>query len=604
MTIFPMIVDTQPAYAGCTSDRGSLLLMPLGAGTLLSYVCDGLGSAGEQRLRILTGFEPIPEYEQAVRDVHADVDAVVRAVDFASTLETLEPSDWLLIVDPRCLPLERNTVAELARANGSPSSARHLVALENGSQGTTECVQVDAGGRVYRIQRYYDGITWLNTCGVACSLVSAASINGAGVRGFSSLPNLRRELATRGMPSRDVTLTGEALDLTDERGFMSLSERVVHEVTSRRPPAGYRLTAPGVVVAGNCRIHPSARIYGPIVVQENVTIEQDAVIIGPTVLGAGSVIGRGAVVAQSVVARRAALPPGHAARQRVVCGGETSAEVERSAAASRRSGRAVRRVVGAPAVNASVERRGRLYPQVKCVLEALVAIAGLLALSPLLLIVAALIKLESRGPVLFSHTREGKDGRQFRCWKYRTMVQGAHAQQRSLYSESAVDGPQFKLSDDRRITPLGHYLRVSNIDELPQLINVALGQMSLIGPRPSPFRENQICVPWRQARLSVRPGITGLWQICRHERWAGDFHQWIHYDMLYVRHCSAWLDLKILGATLLTAGGRWSMPITWLIPHRALVEDVPAETTPAVRSILWHPAIANSETEVRVPRSA
>ena len=195
------------------------------------------------------------------------------------------------------------------------------------------------------------------------------------------------------------------------------------------------------------------------------------------------------------------------------------------------------------------------------------ALCGLLVLSPVLLAVALLIKMTSAGPVLFGHEREGRGGKAFRCWKFRTMSHRAHAQQRQLYAQNQVDGPQFKLSQDPRITRIGHVLRRTNIDELPQLLNVALGDMSLIGPRPSPFRENQICVPWRRARLSVRPGITGLWQVCRHERAAGDFHQWIYFDVLYARHRSFSLDMRILLATFLTLGGRWSVPLSWMIPH-------------------------------------
>jgi lipopolysaccharide/colanic/teichoic acid biosynthesis glycosyltransferase len=90
--------------------------------------------------------------------------------------------------------------------------------------------------------------------------------------------------------------------------------------------------------------------------------------------------------------------------------------------------------------------------------------------------------------------------------------------------------------------------------------------MSLIGPRPSPFRENQICVSWRRARLSVLPGISGLWQICRTQREGGDFHQWIYYDLLYVRNWSLWLDIKVLVATVITLGGRWSVPVERLMP--------------------------------------
>jgi lipopolysaccharide/colanic/teichoic acid biosynthesis glycosyltransferase len=139
-----------------------------------------------------------------------------------------------------------------------------------------------------------------------------------------------------------------------------------------------------------------------------------------------------------------------------------------------------------------------------------------------------------------------------------------------------MDGPQFKLHRDPRVTRVGRLLRTTNLDELPQLFNVVLGQMSLVGPRPSPFRENQVCVPWRQGRLSVRPGITGLWQVCRRDRASGDFHQWIYFDLLYVQHMSLWLDLKILVATVITLGGRWSIPLSWVMAERGRGEAAAA----------------------------
>ena len=153
------------------------------------------------------------------------------------------------------------------------------------------------------------------------------------------------------------------------------------------------------------------------------------------------------------------------------------------------------------------------------------------------------------------------------------MVADAHRRQRELYDENELDGPQFKISSDPRVTRLGRFLRKTNLDEMPQLFNVFIGHMSLVGPRPSPFRENQVCVPWRRARLSVRPGITGLWQICRDGCDGGDFHQWIYYDLAYVRHRSLKLDVKVLLATVLTLGGRWNVPINWFIPDGRLSGD-------------------------------
>jgi lipopolysaccharide/colanic/teichoic acid biosynthesis glycosyltransferase len=210
--------------------------------------------------------------------------------------------------------------------------------------------------------------------------------------------------------------------------------------------------------------------------------------------------------------------------------------------------------------------RSTAFRAAKRGIDLAVSLVALTALSPLLILVCALVKLTSRGPILFVDEREGLNGRVFRCFKFRTMRRNAHDLQRQLYKTNEVDGPQFKMKRDPRITPIGHLLRRSNIDELPQLLNVLAGQMSLVGPRPSPFRENQICVPWRNARLSVKPGITGLWQLCRHDREISDFHQWIYYDTLYVQHQSISLDLRILLGTLLTFGGRFSMPLGWVMP--------------------------------------
>jgi lipopolysaccharide/colanic/teichoic acid biosynthesis glycosyltransferase len=171
-------------------------------------------------------------------------------------------------------------------------------------------------------------------------------------------------------------------------------------------------------------------------------------------------------------------------------------------------------------------------------------------------VIAVLIWLQRDGAIFYGDEREGLGGRVFNCWKFRTMSSNADAAQVQLRAAAQVDGPHFKMTRDPRVTRVGRLLRASNLDELPQLFNVLVGEMSVVGPRPSPFRENQICVPWRNARISVRPGITGLWQVCRHDRDAGDFHQWIEYDLLYVRHLSALVDLKILTATILTLGGK------------------------------------------------
>jgi lipopolysaccharide/colanic/teichoic acid biosynthesis glycosyltransferase len=219
------------------------------------------------------------------------------------------------------------------------------------------------------------------------------------------------------------------------------------------------------------------------------------------------------------------------------------------------------------------------YPVIKEWVDRTLAFAALVCLSPLLLLIAILIKLDSRGPVFYADLRETIGGRQFHCWKFRTMRPGAAGEQWSLAQKNQMDGPQFKINGDPRITRLGRWLRKVSLDELPQLFNVLSGEMSLVGPRPSPFRGNQICVPWRQARLSVRAGITGLWQVARDERRKGDFHQWIYYDLLYVQHLSWKVDAKILIATVLTCGGAGRVSSTWIVPtHGDLNADELAST--------------------------
>ncbi|HVS71067.1 MAG TPA: sugar transferase [Phycisphaerae bacterium] len=192
-----------------------------------------------------------------------------------------------------------------------------------------------------------------------------------------------------------------------------------------------------------------------------------------------------------------------------------------------------------------------VYHFAKRVFDFCFAIFALLVTLPICVVVAVIIKAYDRGPIFFSHQREGLHGRPFGCMKFRTMVRNAHELQAHMRRQNNVDGPQFKIAYDPRITPIGHFLRKTNIDELPQFLNVLAGHMSVVGPRPSPFNENQLCPPWREARLSVKPGITGLWQVSRsRQRGAADFQEWIMYDTQYVERRCMTLDIKILLLTI------------------------------------------------------
>lgn len=177
--------------------------------------------------------------------------------------------------------------------------------------------------------------------------------------------------------------------------------------------------------------------------------------------------------------------------------------------------------------------------------------AGLIMLSPVFLIAAISIKLNSKGPVFFRQMREGKNGRQFGILKFRTMVCDAEAKQAELLNLSEQDGPAFKLTNDPRVTTVGRYLRKSCVDELPQLWNVLIGEMSLVGPRPLPVHESFGCKAWQRVRLTVLPGLTCTWQA--HGGRNVKFDEWMRMDLDYIENRGFWYDLKLIFETAFIA---------------------------------------------------
>jgi exopolysaccharide biosynthesis polyprenyl glycosylphosphotransferase len=190
--------------------------------------------------------------------------------------------------------------------------------------------------------------------------------------------------------------------------------------------------------------------------------------------------------------------------------------------------------------------------RVKRLMDVLLAGLGVVTLSPLLLVLAALVKLTSRGPVLFGHRRLGEGGRSIRVFKFRSMVVDAEACLQDLLAADpslcAEYETTYKLRDDPRITPVGHWLRRTSLDELPQLFNVLRGELSLVGPRPIVADEIVKYGPAGAAILRVRPGVTGLWQVSG--RSDLDYAERVRLDMDYIMHWSLWLDLRILAATI------------------------------------------------------
>ena len=176
------------------------------------------------------------------------------------------------------------------------------------------------------------------------------------------------------------------------------------------------------------------------------------------------------------------------------------------------------------------------------------SLAALVVLAPLWAVTAAAIRLSSRGAVLYRQVRCGLHGRRFVLLKFRTMVEGAEQMRDQVEHLNIMDGPTFKARTDPRVTRIGRWLRRSSLDELPQLVNVLKGDMSLVGPRPPIPEEVERYQPWQRRRLAMKPGITCLWQVSGRSEL--DFDTWMELDLAYIDNWSLWLDVKILLLTV------------------------------------------------------
>ena len=195
----------------------------------------------------------------------------------------------------------------------------------------------------------------------------------------------------------------------------------------------------------------------------------------------------------------------------------------------------------------------RVYEICKRIIDIIGSLIGLILLSPILIIVGILIKFESKGPIVFTQKRVGKNGKEFDMYKLRSMVVNAEEIKEKLKEQNEMSGPMFKMKDDPRITKVGKFIRKTSIDELPQLINVLKGDMSLVGPRPSLPNEVKEFETWMLKRLNVKPGLTCYWQVMGRNNI--DFEDWMKLDVKYVNERSFCLDIKLIFKTVFVLFG-------------------------------------------------
>ena len=189
-------------------------------------------------------------------------------------------------------------------------------------------------------------------------------------------------------------------------------------------------------------------------------------------------------------------------------------------------------------------QKSLMYRFLKRVGDVVLSLAALFLLSPLFLLIAVMIKLEDGESVFYVQERNGIHGKVFRMYKFRSMCVNAEAIHKELLSQNELDGPAFKMRNDPRVTRIGRFIRKTSIDELPQLINILKGDMSIVGPRPLPTYETAQCNEYQNQRLFVKPGLTCYWQCCGRNDIS--FDEWMEMDMRYIREAGIWTDCKLI----------------------------------------------------------
>jgi lipopolysaccharide/colanic/teichoic acid biosynthesis glycosyltransferase len=378
---------------------------------------------------------------------------------------------------------------------------------------------------------------WPHCLFIKTDILNKALADGALPLAF---PQFVRNCYSNFLSVQGLEVGGSLWDLNTEKDLIDLMKTKLKPVVKpmRRLPK-----------EENIKIDDSVKLFGEIIFGKNISIGRNVIVIGPTIIGNDVKIEEGSVTKASIIGPGVTIPSGCLTRNRVILNSQDY---------SKRPGQnSVMENVKYGALNGSGKSTNnfRIWQQfsyarlLKRIMDIITAVIVLILFAPIILIIALVIKLSSPGPIFFKDKRQGLHGKTFNCLKFRTMIVGADKIQDKIRALNQVDGPQFRIENDPRVSTVGRFLRDTYIDEIPQFVNVLLGQMSVVGPRPSPESENTLCPSWHDARLSVRPGITGLWQVCRTRQPMKDFQEWIYYDTRYVKNLSLKMDLWIFWQT-------------------------------------------------------
>ncbi|MGD2095518.1 MAG: sugar transferase [Phycisphaerales bacterium] len=410
-----------------------------------------------------------------------------------------------------------------------------------------EKIRFTAQGRLAGFSRLYSDpvelapvfTNWPHHLFIRTHILDQILANGTLPQSFSTIVE---KCCSNELALRAINLGGVVLDLETQGGMLDFCKAAISGLPESR-----------LKVRNSNTISQDSRFVGKVLLGKKVDIGPKTIVVGPAIIGDNVKIEEGAVINLSIIGPGVSVPRNQLVRNCII------KELQydwKQPIHSIKNG-----LTQVSCKSFSLGRKQytngtfRSWPRFsyagcfKRIVDCFAAIIVLILFAPIMPFIALSVKLTSPGPVFFKDKRQGLYGKTFNCLKFRTMRFGADSIQDKLRSVSQVDGPQFKIADDPRISAVGRFLRDTYLDEIPQFINVLLGQMSVIGPRPSPESENTMCPFWRDARLSVRPGVTGLWQICRTRQPMKDFQEWIHYDVEYVRKLSLGMDLWICWQT-------------------------------------------------------
>ncbi|MCE5335309.1 MAG: sugar transferase [Desulfobacteraceae bacterium] len=550
-----VLVGGPAVYAGHALAERPRILLPVGEHPLLSYLAINLREAGVERL-IVCHTPSTEEYrkglERALAEIPVKLDVILRETMLGTGGSVKQVSDllrgepfWVIGGDSYM----RADLSEMLSVHRSAGGLATLAAVRlQTPPWQMERVEANEQMSVRTIHRMHPAEEKRSTLRpITLYLFEPAALDLIPPNSYYDLKEqLFAQLHETGRPAAVWVVPEHARTLVSVDEYFAANQDFLLG----------RVKFPELALSAALAKKPEQDFIGPVALRNGARIGSNALVVGPAVLeeceiGAGSVlvesvvlrgarIGRGAQINHCLVGEDAVVEDGVVLRDMIVPRkGRISAKIAQATPGERQT-----RTFAPSLLWIDLDAPGRTaYRLIKRAIDILFALTALFLLSPILLLIAIIVMLDSPGAAFYTQTRCGRNGRPFPMVKFRTMVSNADDLKRELQELNEVDGPTFKLTADPRVTRIGKILRDTNLDEVPQLINVLNGEMSLIGPRPLSMDEMCYNPVWRDARLAFTPGLTGPWQVEAHSK--ALFSEWIRYDLFYVQNASGSLDTRI-----------------------------------------------------------